>query len=135
MASKWQVDNETKYPLKDETDKQRFERLRKRVAWELELTKEDQKFYELEIHPIKKELLESKKNANPNETPEEKKARLKELAKKKEKHFRVNHSFKTNDEKTPQKYKKTMFASKCKQLYAFLYIIKDTPPLLFRLFS
>ena len=61
MANKWQIDNETKYPRKGETDKQRFERLRKRVVWDLELTNEDQKFYELEIHPIKKELLESKK--------------------------------------------------------------------------
>ena len=52
------------------------------------MIKEDQKFYELEIHPIKKELLESQKNANPNETPEEKKARLKELAKQKVKHLR-----------------------------------------------
>ena len=88
MSNKWQIDNETKYPPKDETDEQRLERIEKRVAWKLQLTKEDQHFYKLEMYPIKKELLESKKNANPNETPEEKKARLKELAKQKVKHLR-----------------------------------------------
>ena len=88
MANKWQIDNETKYPPKDETDKQRLERIEKRVAWKLQLTKEDQHFYKLEMYPIKKELLESKKNANHNETPEEKKVRLKELAKQKVKYLR-----------------------------------------------
>ena len=83
MANKWQVDNETKYPRKGETDKQRFERLKKRVVWKLELTEDDEKFYDLEMYPNKKLLLESKKNANPNETPEERKARLKDLAKQK----------------------------------------------------
>ena len=87
MSNKWQIDNETKYPSKDETDKQRLERIEKRLAWKLQLTKEDKKFYELEMFPTKKKLIESKKNANPNETPEEKKARLKELAKQKVKHL------------------------------------------------
>ena len=85
MSSKWQIDNETKYPRKGETDKQRFERLKKRVVWKLELTEEDEEFYELERYPNKKLLLVSNKNANPNETTEERKARLKELAKQKAK--------------------------------------------------
>tara|TARA_B100000212_G_scaffold232386_1_gene176661 strand:- start:68 stop:469 length:402 start_codon:yes stop_codon:yes gene_type:complete len=83
MANKWQIDNETKYPRKGETDKQRFERLKKRVVWKLALSEDDEKFYDLERYPNKKLLLESNKNANPNETLEEKKARLKELAKQK----------------------------------------------------
>ena len=88
MANKWQIDNETKYPRKGETDKQRFERLKKRVVWKLALSEDDEKFYDLERYPNKKLLLESNKNANPNETLEEKKARLKELAKQKVKHLR-----------------------------------------------
>ena len=81
MANKWQIDNETKYPREGETDKQRFKRLKKRVVWRLLLTEEDKKFYEW--YPHKKLLLVSNKNAHPNETPEERKARLKELAKQK----------------------------------------------------
>ena len=83
MANKWQIDNETKYPRKGETDKQRFERLKKRVVWKLALSEDDEKFYDLERYPKKKQLLELKKNVNPNETSEEMKARLKELAKQK----------------------------------------------------
>ena len=81
MASKWQVDNETKYPLKDETDKQRFERLRKRVAWELELTKEDQKILWIRDSSNKKRVIRIKKNANPNKTPEKKKGKVERVSK------------------------------------------------------
>ena len=47
MSNKWQIDNETKYPPKDETDKQRLARIKKRVAQKLELTKEDQYFLQI----------------------------------------------------------------------------------------
>ena len=61
MANKWQINDETKYPREGESYKQRLERIKKRVVWKLELTEEDKKFYELEINPVKKQLLESKK--------------------------------------------------------------------------
>ena len=157
MPNKYQVDRDTKKPDANETDKQRLERLNRRVSWNLELNEDDIKFFEdktrttykkpiiekkVEYHPTsenkfdkygvneailrtsehyqklgdgkrKKSLLmeaqikdgrlteltrnyfkeynsrviDSKKKANPNETAEERKARLRELAKMKVKYL------------------------------------------------
>ena len=158
MPNKYQVDRDTKKPDGNETDKQRLERLKRRVSWNLELNEDDIKFFEqrtmtsykkpiiekkVEYHQKNEEnfddfgvnekilrtsehfqklgdsqekkrllkeaqikdgrltyltsdyfngyhsrVIDSKKKTNPNETAEERKARLKELAKMKVKYLK-----------------------------------------------
>lgn len=46
MPNKYQIDRDTKKPQGNETDKERLERLNKRIAWNLELDEDDLKFIE-----------------------------------------------------------------------------------------
>jgi len=89
MLNKYQVDRDTRKPEGNETDKQRLERLKRRVAWNLDLYEDDKKFFEERtMSPYKGKIIESNKEAKINETPDERKARLKELAKKKVKYLK-----------------------------------------------
>lgn len=67
MPNKRQIDSLTKTPKGDESDLERFNRLRKRIAWDLDISEEDKKFLD-----SKKDLKEPKINSRAESTHSEK---------------------------------------------------------------
>ena len=59
MVHKYHVDRETKRPDGNETERQRLERINRRVTWNLELDKDDLKFFERNQENLK--VLENSK--------------------------------------------------------------------------